>query len=69
MIGTRRLGKLNSEKFCSELPRKNQKKKLKLQKSRTKEKITQLQMTWVKQPQVKILMGIKHPLITLRHST
>ena len=53
MIGTRKLGKPNSEKFCSETQRKIQQKKSQLQKSQTKQKMTQLQrkMKWLKQPQ------------------
>ena len=65
MIGARKLGKLNSEKFCLEhLQRSRQRqKKLQLQKSQTRQKMKQLQrkMKSVKQPQLKILMGIEHP--------
>ena len=40
MIGTRKLVKPNSEKFCSAIPRKTQPKKLQLRKSQIKQKKT-----------------------------
>ena len=70
VIGTRRLGKPNSEKFCSEHLRKSRRKKLQSQNLRTRQKMTQLQrkMRWLKQPQLKILKRIKHPTTRIRDS-
>ena len=70
MIGTRKLGKPNSEKFRSDHLRKIHQKKLQAQKTRTRQKLTQLQrkMKWLKQPQLKILKRIKHPPTLSHHS-
>ena len=50
MIGTRKLGKPNPEKFCSEIPRKTPPKKLQLQKSQTQQETAKLQrkVMWFK---------------------
>ena len=70
MIGMRKLGKLNSEKFCSERLQKIRQKKQQVRKSQTRQKMTQIQRRttkWLKQPELKILMGIKHPPTKLPH--
>ena len=71
MIGTRKLGKPNSEKFCSEIPPKTPPKKLQLQKSQTQQATptAQRKMKWLKQPQTKLqrkMMWLKQPQAKLQ---